>query len=857
MRRLRAVAVGELLMDEEITLIEYLRGSAEPPALEDDLHRRLCGALSDPAASNLDRAVLVRQLLRRWSLRDGRDVPVELSGTFSKKIRHHQQTVGLRERVDGMWSATPWRPDWMEFDGGEPDTAALAGTAEGVRFRPAPAAADPFFVDITGFGTYRTPGQRAACRAVMTAPEGSTLIAMLPTGSGKTEVALCLSERARYGVTVIVVPTVALAYDFERRFRDHFARKNRGNRRFNADALYFAWTASTDEATRATIKDRITQGQQRLLVTSPESITRALRQTLLDAASIGRLQGFVVDEAHLITQWGRIFRPEFRTLADLRQDLLHRAEQAGHPRAVTLLLSATLGDAEMRDLLGLFAAPGPCSLVVANALRGEPDLWIAPAVDEDERTPRVLDTLAHSARPAVLYVTSPDAADRWLARLREAGYARIASVTGNTGAKERAAVLHDIHAEPGSSRALDLVVATSAFGLGIDYPHIRTVVHACLPETVDRWYQELGRGGRDGDACAAFLLASPTDDREARSLGVKVLSPETAEARWRDMWDHKKERNGRTFVDLEGARGSVGRGDYNRRWNAQVIQGLIELGELERVQFDVDDIRELMNRDDVEVAEWTAISRVGAQLGTASFWQDVWLPWQQREMANSFQSLTRIHDVSRLAYGACDGIAGAYAPGELLRHEWGARLEFMEPVASCGRCPECRRHGVPVYEDPPPSPRQSWAVPDMDGEELARFVTACRGVNGLAVLTYSPDEADLGPKIATGLFTLGVRHFAGLPHAVRGQQGEACFFDELPLSPADLSPVASFSYFAHEGSASRRWLSRREVARMTQAGYPVADVLLVPEGSSIGGRAVGRDIPSLAGSTALELLPRS
>src|SRR5262249_34928338 len=158
----------------------------------------------------------------------------------------------------------------------------LAGTAEGVRFHSEPLPSDPFFKQIAEFDTYRTPGQRAACRAVMTAPEASTVIAMLPTGSGKTEVALCLSERSRYGVTVIVVPTVALAYDFERRFRDHFARKNR---RVNPDALHFAWTASTDEPTRATIKHRISQGQQRLLVTSPESMTRALRHTLLEAAA--------------------------------------------------------------------------------------------------------------------------------------------------------------------------------------------------------------------------------------------------------------------------------------------------------------------------------------------------------------------------------------------------------------------------------------------------------------------------------------------------------------------------------------------------------------------------------------------
>ena len=210
----------------------------------------------------------------------------------------------------------------------------------------------------------------------MTAPEGSTVIAMLPTGSGKTEIALCLADRAKHGLTAIVVPTVALAYDFERRFRDHFARRNR---RINPASLHFAWTASTDDTVRDQLKRAISNGQQPLLVTSPESITRALRRTLLDAASIGRLQGFVIDEAHLVTQWGRSFRPEFRTLADFRRDLLQAAEAGGHMRAITLLLSATLGTAEVSDLTALFGRPGPCSPVVANALRSEPDIWIAHA----------------------------------------------------------------------------------------------------------------------------------------------------------------------------------------------------------------------------------------------------------------------------------------------------------------------------------------------------------------------------------------------------------------------------------------------------------------------------------------------
>jgi hypothetical protein len=352
-------------------------------------------------------------------------------------------------------------------------------------------------------------------------------------------------------------------------------------------------------------------------------------------------------------------------------------------------------------------------------------------------------------------------------------------------------------------------------------------------------------------------LTAPGDEREAASLGVKVLSPDIAEKRWIDIWDHRKDANGRTFVDLEGARGSVGRGDYNRRWNAQVIQGLIELGELEREQFDVEDLRELLNKEDVEVFDWTAVSRAAARLGSPSFWEDVWRPWQQREMSGFSESLNRIRDVSRLTVGACRGIAAAYAPSDELQQEWGIRLEFMQPVGSCGRCPHCRRHGVPVYADPPPSPEQNWAVSASDLRALETFASASRGVNGCAFMAYQHGEDDLAWPIVASLAALGVRHFGGLSATVKGQQGEAIFFDEAPLAPLDLTPVSSFSYFAPGQTVSRHWLSRREAARLDQDGHPVVDLLLVPNGITIGGRSVGKDIPSLPAATALELLPRS
>jgi len=353
---------------------------------------------------------------------------------------------------------------------------------------------------------------------------------------------------------------------------------------------------------------------------------------------------------------------------------------------------------------------------------------------------------------------------------------------------------------------------------------------------------------------AAFLLTAPGDGNEAADLGVQVLTPPVAKRRWDHLWEHRELLNGRTFVDLESSWG-VGRGDYNRRWNAQLIQGLVELRELRRDQFDVEDLGDLIGENSTQPTEWTAISRVEAGLGMPTFWDERWLPWQQRETSRSTESLRRIREVALLKTGACEGISDAYAPSPELRDMWGNRVQFMEPVGPCGRCPDCRVAGIAPVEDISPSPEQEWAVRPCDLTELGKFIASCRGLNGLALLTHTSEDDELVGRLANALLRLGVRHFSGLPVSISATPAERIFVDDLPLAPVDLTPVSSLTYFAPAQSISAWWLVRRRHPRPRgRDASALCDVLLVPVGSRIGDQSVGKDLPAIPAATAVELL---
>jgi superfamily II DNA helicase RecQ len=550
-----------------------VQGTEQPPweAPANPAFERLRRAwLAPERRTQIELAVLLRQaLMYEASRRLGGLASITLGVGSPLQGFVDWDNLGLRaDKLDGGWLVSPqaWMPPWATSRQGEgPD--ALAASE-----RPRPAieafmpAGDPF-LETLAHTRYHSVGQRAAARSALTTPAGGTLAISLATGEGKSLIFQLIAKvgfatsasPSEDGLTLVVTPTVALAIDHEN------AALEKG---FEGPMAYRSGNAENNDA----LIQRIREDRQQLCFASPEAICGPLRSTLTQAATRGRLRALVVDEAHLVDGWGTGFRTEFQTLAGIRHQWVTEAP----PRlaARTILLSATLPPSALEVLRTLYAGPGEFRSISALRLRGEPDYWAVRCSSEVERQTRVLEAIRHVPRPAILYVTRVDDAKTWSQHLKQSGFDHIETVHGETPGSERE---HILRAWRGGD--VDLVVATSAFGLGIDYGHVRSVVHACIPESLDRFYQEVGRGGRDARSCLALTLYTPGDLQVAERISqTLVISLRRGLQRWRSMFDHGRPAGGedRFVVPLDVAPSHEPddidmRGERNSDWNARVL----------------------------------------------------------------------------------------------------------------------------------------------------------------------------------------------------------------------------------------------------------------------------------------------
>jgi hypothetical protein len=294
-------------------LLSFPESVAEWPC--ETLHARFLDAVSGlPRGTSgvSDVAALGTAVIRRQgalgasmslAVPDTRPWPSLEEWGASGALAHTEQPGLLR-----VW-ANPWLPSWMSDRSHPPFLDVEAAFERRLSSEPRPA--DPFFTAITGHRSYFSDGQRLAVRAVVASAHDATTLVVLPTGSGKTavaHVAALLAERR--GTALVIVPTVALALDQERAFRDLLKRT--GRRLASED---FAYHSGLPECERQTLRERIRSGEQKIVFAAPESVERSLAYSLYEAADFGLITAFVIDEAHVVSEWGDEFRPEFQSVA--------------------------------------------------------------------------------------------------------------------------------------------------------------------------------------------------------------------------------------------------------------------------------------------------------------------------------------------------------------------------------------------------------------------------------------------------------------------------------------------------------------------------------------------------------------
>jgi len=482
--------------------------------------------------------------------------------------------------------AQEWQPDWLEQKVQcPPFLAAEEGKPRRKQhFIPAdPAVCERFKLD-----HYLSTAQADAVRGVALSPPGSVTVVALPTGAGKSLVGLSAAALGfAGGVAVVVVPTIALAYDQAFKAREIFP-----------GVPIDAWRSELKPDERNAIRQRIRSGHQRIIYAAPESIIGALASTLYDAAHNGLLRAFIVDEAHLVAQWGNGFRPDFQAMSGLWQQL--RQNSPSDRAFRTVLMTATLTEESYRTLHTFFGPADQIETLASVHLRPEPDYFIAECQSSPElhgslfaenpggelpaqsrRLPEqvasVLEVLRWGPRPAILYVTERAEAKWWYERLQEEQWQRVGCIHGGTdgGVRERFIDLW-------RKNQLDVMVATSAFGLGMDKGDVRLVIHACVPETVDRFYQEVGRGGRDGCPSVSVLLWAQEDCKVAEGLsGPKIIGEELGLERWKAIRHSSKWDGELMLANLRALRpGKTWDSDANMGWNMKTLLLLARAGAL-------------------------------------------------------------------------------------------------------------------------------------------------------------------------------------------------------------------------------------------------------------------------------------
>ncbi|SDN38134.1 RecQ family ATP-dependent DNA helicase [Alkalicoccus daliensis] len=339
-----------------------------------------------------------------------------------------------------------------------------------------------------GYQSFR-PGQKEIINSVMQAKD---TFAMLPTGSGKT---LCYHLPAKIlpGLVLIVSPLVSLMSDQVTQMRAQ------GEKKVNL------LTSHQSSAEKKDILRNIFYWD--MLFVSPEMLSLPRIQEQLKRVSVDL---FVVDEAHCISQWGHEFRPEYQRLGNF-------AELLGHPPLLALTATATREvEEDIKQQLGMKEP----AVFKTSVNRENIYLSVIKAESAQHKNEILEENISNVPKPCIIYAGTRKDTEEIAAVL---GKYKTAFYHGGMTGEDRTLVQAQfLYSE------IDILVATNAFGMGINKPDIRTVIHTHMPASLEQYTQEIGRAGRDGQQSAAILLSAKGDNM----LPFHFISMEFPAEKW-------------------------------------------------------------------------------------------------------------------------------------------------------------------------------------------------------------------------------------------------------------------------------------------------------------------------------------
>lgn len=598
---------------------------------------------------------------------------------------------------------------------------------------------DPMIFNLLGYSHFKSMDQKLAVYGALFSPEGYSTLVSLPTGGGKSLITQAIAYQ-KEGLTIVIVPTVSLAIDQERVTKKVVRRETK-----NEEIFYYSSGVEAGQIFKA-IKEK----KARVLFISPEALLEnpGFNKVISEANKARYLKNVVIDEAHIIVDWGASFRVDYQCLESWRNMLLMT-----NPSLRTFLLSATFDDRCVDILKNFFSVNDKWIEIRCDALRHEPRYCIARAKSYDEKQKDILELVRKLPHPMILYVIRPSDAEDIKQMLSRNGINNVRTFTGLTKATQRKKLIDEW-----TDDKFEIIVATSAFGVGVDKGDVRTVLHTYIPENANAYYQELGRGGRDGLPCLSVMCLTPEDTTIGKDrISKRVLTTEKIVGRWDSMYNNplsKRISNNRVFIDTTIKPKYAGADEFDdtptsdtdQNWNIYVLLFLRRYNLIRILEVKVDNGRYMIL---IEIVD-------GALLNIDDFLVSKISEIREKEWNYYSLSYKAISNAMRSTYKACIS--------ELFFETYSKVYEY---------CAGCNGHTKPIVGDTNKFALKNMICEPLRGlteEQLQPFGNAPE----LAVIAKEMDEID---RLIEKLIRMGVSMIV-LPDDMK----EYSHFLKLPVS---------------------------------------------------------------------------